>query len=622
MITNYFDVMSENQIILKTITELLGLNFYIPEYQRGYRWTKDNVNQLLDDIWEYRSKGAANSFYCLQPVVVKNAEWQDAAGNTIKGFELIDGQQRLTTLHRIITYLQLEHLNGGLKQEGYDHELYGIYYKTRLESKDFLNTNGYDATMPDLYYMSEAYKTIKKWFEDGKKGIARQVKDKMLSILIPSIVTGDDGTKVLPEWSVQVIWYEIVKDNSSHQKSEDLFKRLNRGKIPLTSAELIKAKFVNKESLKSLLPDEQIKKKTELIQIWDEIEVQLNDPKFWAFITNKPIATYSSKIELIFDTITGKKENELDPLYSFIHFFALEESSETLWKKWIAVEEIYRSLLHWFKHKDYYHKIGFLIETGSSIKQLVELKMTTLKSNFDREIDKRIAAKLPNNWEDLRFNNKGDKEKITRVLLLHNLEKIRQNKHNLEFFPFETYKSITRSLEHIHAQNIEDMDPNNKELWKAWLEEHLNILKDFSQTDKAIAPLIEEVQQAIPSLIFSQFKILGNKILALLPKDEEEESNAYLHKIENMALLGLTENIMLSNSVFEVKRRKILEMDKLGAFLPIATKRIFLKYYSENGNNKYTIWTKAERANYKKDIGETLSHYFSIALNNTDEDEN
>ena len=171
--------MHENEINVKTITELLGLNFYIPEYQRGYRWTKDNVTQLLDDIWEYRNKGKAHTFYCLQPVVVKKANWKDMQGTDIEGYELIDGQQRLTTLHRIITYLQLEHLNGCLMQEGYANELYAIYYKTRLESKNLLNSKNYDATMPDLYYMSEAYITIKTWFEDGRKGIARQVKDKI-----------------------------------------------------------------------------------------------------------------------------------------------------------------------------------------------------------------------------------------------------------------------------------------------------------------------------------------------------------------------------------------------------------------------------------------------------------
>lgn len=610
--------MQENEINLKTVTELLGLNFYIPEYQRGYRWTKDNVTQLLDDIWEYRNKGVAYSFYCLQPVVVKLAAWKDANDNNVEGYELIDGQQRLTTLHRIITFLQLEHLNGGLKAEGYEKELYAIYYKTRLESKDFLNASNYDATMPDLYYISEAYKTIKSWFEDCKKGIARQVKDKMLSILIPGVVTNEEGKKVLPEWSVQVIWYEIKEDkDNSHQKSEDLFKRLNRGKIPLSSAELIKAKFVNKESLKGLPYDEQIKKKTELIQIWDEIEVQLNDPIFWAFITNKSAAAYSSKIELLFDTITGKKEKELDPLYSFIHFFDTEETSETLWKKWIEVEEIYRALIHWFKDNNYYHKIGYLIETGSSIKELVDLKKGDLKSNFEEAIDKLIATKLPIDWEDLRFDNTAHKEKIAHVLLLHNLEKIRQNKHNHEYFPFQIYKSITKSLEHIHAQNIEDMNPNDKELWKAWLNEHFTLLEENATEKEKVDTLKDEIDQAMPTLTFSQFKVLGNKIITLLPRDEAEDSNAYLHKIENMALLGLSENIILGNSVFEAKRRKILEMDKEGAFLPVATKRIFLKYYAKDGNNKYSIWTKEERENYKEDIRETLKPYFSITKNNT-----
>ena len=616
--------MIENEINLKTVTELLGLNFYIPEYQRGYRWTKHNVTQLLDDIWEYRKKGTAHSFYCLQPVVVKETNWKDADGKEVKGYELIDGQQRLTTLHRIITFLLLEHLNGSLKKEGYKEELYSIYYKTRLESKDFLETNKYDSTMPDLYYMSEAYNTIKLWFEEGKKGIARQVKDKMLSILMPGIVYDEKGEKVQPEWSVQVIWYEIKeqKDAINHQKSEDLFKRLNRGKIPLTSAELIKAKFVNKDSLKGLQHDEQIKKKTELIQIWDEIEVQLNDPKFWAFVTNDSTDSYSSKIELIFDTITGKNRNELDPLFSFIHFFDTEENSASLWKKWIEVEEIYRALFFWFKDNNFYHKIGFLIETGVSIKALVKLKKDNLKSTFEEEIDKLIAAKLPSNWEDLRFDNNADKGKIAHTLLLHNLEKIRLNKNNHEYFPFQTYKNITKSLEHIHAQNIEDMDPNNQELWKAWLTEHLNILRDNALDIVQANALIEEVEKAIPAITFNQFKVLGNKILTLLPKDEEEDSNSYLHKIENMALLGLSENIMLGNSVFEAKRRKILEMDKEGAFIPIATKRIFMKYYAEGSKSKYSIWTKAERANYKDDIRETLKPYYSISLNKTVADEN
>ncbi len=358
--------MQENQIRTLSITELLGNNFYIPEYQRGYRWTKNNVLQLLNDIWEYRQEpNNRNTFYCLQPVVVREREpdWQDIDGNNVKGYELIDGQQRLTTLHRIVTYLTLEYLQNNLKSEGYPNDLYSIYYKTRLESKAFLETNDTNNTKPDLYYMSEAYKCIKEWFEDGKKGNLRELKNKMLEIILPSILINNEGEKQLPEWSVQVIWYEI-KDKE--QKSEDLFTRLNRGKIPLTSAELIKAKFVNSDSFKGMSEDDKIKRRTQLVQIWDEIENQLNNQKFWAFVSNEKLDRYSNKIEYLFDVVSKKIPNEKDPLFSYIHFFDEKETANSLWQKWVDVEQIYRSLVYWYSNKNLYHKIGYLITTGNS----------------------------------------------------------------------------------------------------------------------------------------------------------------------------------------------------------------------------------------------------------------
>lgn len=600
--------MFENQITTKTITELLGHNFYIPNYQRGYRWTSYNVTQLLDDILEYRNSGKGHSFYCLQPLVVRETQWQEENGSIQKGYELIDGQQRLTTIHRIITYLLLELLEGNLQKEGYAQELYSLHYQTRPDSNKFLQQNEHNHSMPDLHYMSEAYITIKDWFENGKNGIPRQLKDKMLSVLLPGLEKNVDGTHKIPEWSVQVIWYE-VKDST--QGSEELFIRLNRGKIPLTSAELIKARLVNSESMKDLSPNEQLRRKTELIQLWDEMEAQLNDPSFWAFITNLPAASYSNKIEILFDAITGKPANEIDPLYTFVRFFQPKETSESLWKKWIEVEEIYRSMSYWFKDKNYYHKIGFLIATGTRIKELVKLKKEKLKNDFETAIDLHITGKIPFNWEDLRFDNSTDKENIAHVLLLHNIEKLRTNQHSYEFFPFKAYKNIVKSLEHIHAQNIEDMDPRFQEPWKTWLKEHLGILKDLKKDTDVVAALEKEIEKKLPELEFSQFKIFGTKILQLLPADVEN-SNDYLHKIENMALLGLKENILLSNSVFELKRRKIIELDKEGTFLPIATKRIFLKYYSGEANAQYSIWTKEERANYKNDISNTLKPYLSI----------
>lgn len=82
-----------NNIILETkfVADISG-SFYIPSYQRGYRWSETEVVRLLDDIYQNGKKN-----YCLQPVVVRKKEDQ---------YELIDGQQRLTTLYLIYKYME------------------------------------------------------------------------------------------------------------------------------------------------------------------------------------------------------------------------------------------------------------------------------------------------------------------------------------------------------------------------------------------------------------------------------------------------------------------------------------------------------------------------------------
>ena len=81
---------------LKLIGDISG-SFRVARYQRGYRWGKLEVERLLDDIWQSNGKA-----YSLQPVVVK----RDAATS----WELVDGQQRLTTLFLIFMFMQRERL--------------------------------------------------------------------------------------------------------------------------------------------------------------------------------------------------------------------------------------------------------------------------------------------------------------------------------------------------------------------------------------------------------------------------------------------------------------------------------------------------------------------------------
>ena len=113
--------MAENRIELKSVGELLGMSFFIPSYQRGYRWTEQQVKDLLNDVNDYKVKDG--DFYCLQPLVVKRREGdvfykiKNEANNLadverlMKGsWEVIDGQQRLTTIYIILSCLNQTNL--------------------------------------------------------------------------------------------------------------------------------------------------------------------------------------------------------------------------------------------------------------------------------------------------------------------------------------------------------------------------------------------------------------------------------------------------------------------------------------------------------------------------------
>lgn len=130
----------ENEIKLLSINEIIKEKFLIPSYQRGYRWEKRQVTELLDDIWEFsQQERKKDEFYCLQPIVVKK--------NGDK-WEVIDGQQRLTTIYIILYFL-------GRKR-------YDIEFETREKSKEFLqNIDVSNTSNIDYFFIGQAYKLSK-----------------------------------------------------------------------------------------------------------------------------------------------------------------------------------------------------------------------------------------------------------------------------------------------------------------------------------------------------------------------------------------------------------------------------------------------------------------------------
>jgi len=120
--------------------------FFVPDYQRGYRWGRDEVTRLLNDIHE-----SAGNKYFLQPVVVKRRD--------DKKWELVDGQQRLTTLSLILRYIQQHLPTASLK--------YSLEYETRPSSAAYLQhpTLEDSQTNIDFFHIFSAFECVREWFD-------------------------------------------------------------------------------------------------------------------------------------------------------------------------------------------------------------------------------------------------------------------------------------------------------------------------------------------------------------------------------------------------------------------------------------------------------------------------
>jgi hypothetical protein len=583
--------LQNNDLRLRSIRDLINTKekFYIPSYQRGYRWTEQQVLDLLNDILEFRNK--KSGFYCLQPVVVKklsNGYW-----------ELLDGQQRLTTLFIILKYFE-----GILSDDYFMEEIYSISYQTREtkenNSKDFLESiNKIDSvceTNIDYFHMSKAHLTIKEWFKE--KITNREItKSQFLDLLITSEVKEEGSILIDGAKNVRVIWYEVEDNN---QNEIDIFTRINMGKIPLTNAELIKALL-----LKS---DDKFKdnSKFEIATEWDLIEYSLQNDEFWYFLNSDD--DKSTRIEFIFEFIIDKyiKEYEItnlnksiDSYYTFHVFNEVlttnKKDRDAIWKD---VKSYFRTFNEWFENRELFHKIGFLISENKSIIQtLIDKSKNSSKSEFKSFLDQKIKEKLKKeygkkNIDELEFEN--SKEAIKQTLLLFNIQTLLNNEKSNMRFQFDRFKKENWDIEHIRSQN--DKKPIKKADKKDWLDdmESLN-LEALINIDKE--DIIEDKQNDV-------FNTLYENIEEMFGENKVFDKAS----ISNLALLDAGTNRSYKNAFFPIKRNIILQNDMNGIFIPICTRNAFVKYYTKNIQDIRT-WKEEDAEDYLNAIKITLKNY-------------
>ncbi|MBO8457394.1 MAG: DUF262 domain-containing protein [Spirochaetes bacterium] len=625
----------ENTIKETAVGELLGMNFFIPGYQRGYRWTEQQVNDLLNDINEFKPE--TNSWYCLQPLVVKELKEdtfkrikEEAASleevkNLLKGrWEVIDGQQRLTTIYLILACL-------GITKK------YTIEYETRKGSKEFLENISKESKSEkaeaeaqsniDFFYMHKAYKTVEKFFDEKKnqEHFQEGFKDKLLN-------------------NVKFIWYEIDEE----ENPVTVFTRLNMGKIPLTNAELIKALFLNRSNFGTgEEKNETLRlRQQEIASEWDAIEYTLQNDEFWLFL-NQPGDKRPTRIDFIFDLIceqdaleVGKENTGTDEYRTFRYFYNyFKTENPDIGFCWKTVKKYFQIFQEWYNDLELYHYVGYLIEQGEKIQSLIDTwenrdnKTPITKNEFKSTVIEKIKDKLESCLDldkQYEINKDTAKTKCRPLLLLHNIQTvINQNKQmeNSKYgmatfykFPFHLFKLEKWDVEHINSNTTNP--ETDEETQKEWLV-NIYLSADGKLQDK-ISKFFDTEDEGEKNSLFNDIKEGFHS--------EKEWSVEEKNRIWNYTLLDSSTNRSYGNAIFSSKRRIIIGKDRgkwiripklkdgkleipkaededaPSAFVPPVTKHIFLKYYSSTvGDNNY--WTKEDATAYKKNILDTLKEF-------------
>ena len=652
---------------LVSVNDLFGMTFIIPGYQRGYRWTDRQVNDLLNDINEFLSKSKGpDEIYCIQPLVIKHrgeyifrknkeeSQSLDEIKSLLKGsWDVIDGQQRLTTLHIVLSYLL-----PSLKDK------YSIEYETRTAenqrvkdeklpkgSKEFLEEIGnksyreskdFDATLKsniDFYHIASAYHIIETWFE-GQKSIS---KENFLDTLIHK---------------VKFIWYETTE-----QDPIKVFTRLNIGKIPLTDSELIKALFLNRSNFGEANSEQIRLQQIEIASEWDEIETTLQNDEFWLFCNN-PGWEKPTRIDLIFDMMC---EDEVfgimdyanlgnDGHKTFRYFYKhfndnrTEINAEWIRNTWVQVKTYFQIIDEWYNDLELYHYAGFLIEYGRNMKNLIDLyKKSDNKEQFKialkQDITKIIRKCLPpedsNHLSgkvedpystlDFPYGNKGENKGDCRpILLLHNIQTIINqnmklcNSEKYESgifykFPFHLFKKEKWDVEHIASNAGDYLESLDQQ--QPWLASIVYYLPEC-ELKSEIVEYIAGIQ-----VDNDKFHRLKSKIdkLDINPLKEEDKQ-----KIWNFTLLDVSTNREYQNDPFPIKRicvlakeqgykaivaydkeKNSISVDKSTeaiAFVPPCTKNIFIKAYTDVPSSM-GAWSKFDATVYLRNIEQVLMEF-------------
>lgn len=618
------NINTGTQISILPVGELYGMHFAIPDYQRGYRWEARQVKDLLKDIDEFIESGT-DGIYCLQPLVVKK---RDTA------WEVIDGQQRLTTTSIILQVLGETPVTAECAETERKNHVFRLSYDAIEGSGQFIN-NICEPSQADkqddninFHYMFGSYSVAEQWFRNKPEEYRQTFKETLKS-------------------RVKFIWYQTEDD-----RPIEVFSRLNIGRISLTSSELIKAIFLNRQNFAGI---EVYDIQHRIAQQWDEMENHLQNDEFWYFLLSKQECDAWDKptrIDFLFDFLCVNQDyieydaDEVgdDQFRTFRCFYDYYSNHrDSFLKAWDnIVKPLFDTFKEWFENYQLYHLVGYVI----CVMQKEFIRNRYTRHNIYEEWRKRDKASFMEDYlikdlilgrcllhaDDLNHDYsqpRDHKTETRRLLLLHNIMMVMKQNHLMEEkseyghmgmfyrFPFNLFKMEKWEVEHIDSNTTNTQDHED------WVLHSWMCLNEEQKENTELKALLEQFFEGENgSQVFEPLQEMMTKMLNWKPDSNHE---SWKNQIKNFTLLDKITNCTYQNDIFPVKRLFIVSKEKgvfiepkwdkekkevtavevpqkyKSSFVPPCTKNVFQKTWS-TGIGNITQWTEADADAYLNEI--------------------
>lgn len=589
--------------IFSSVLEEAGLKqYYIGPYQRGYKWASENfydeVPQLLIDVYE-AFKNDVGEYYLQYITVLRNLQRES--------YEVIDGQQRLTTLAIIFDRLSIQK-EGGVKSIAlgkieYSRDEIGT---TLFDKINGVDTNGNELEdTQDLFYIKNAVSCIDLFIKHLKDA-------KELNLYARYLI---EKVKI------------ILNRESDFVKAEEVFGNLNGNKVELTNAYLIKGLLLTKGinrvdrngvglSYFNIIEQRRINGR-----LWDEIQNWVEQYEVSYFFFGKDAAENQKGmerlLELLFRYGIGEKTQAVDniaaqPLLNlfkkdlasknnttdnFVGFRLFNQFNELIISDNDGLKcikrliHLYKKLRTLYENVKLYNLLGYVLFTNRG--QAFDIILSVIDLGYT-QIKAILAAKaldvLPNvSQEELKYSDK----RLTPFLLSFSV--FPENVSKDYRFDFITFDKEKWTYEHIRPQHPKTENLAVEPYCKNVLMQLLKRNEDSKKLEE-IKSIVEDESVGIEKIqkIFQpkcEDKRAAEQIDKLLIEDVDdfpflysELDEEHLHSMGNMALLPGPVNSSVSNKPYVIKRGEIMKKAEEGAFIPIHTIGAFSKSLNTTKN--------------------------------------